>query len=265
MPSIRQGTSTQAFSGRLVISPVFQHVAVDSVCGIVDIRVYDRHAEFVANLVFHGMRGNFFAQLLPARDLVDTAPRIFVEGNFETLYQFGITGFDVIRVVLRGVLARFRVIVTETVHDVVPHEIPRHFLGIFAAQRTSFDLGIQVFARLIFDLQKPRLVVDARDLPFTVAYIFVHAERFEQAFRAYLHAVAKADGAQIEISQHIPREHAHRVRIIQKERVRTDFMDIFRKVFQHGNRSQRAENAGRYRAYRQSSALNRTFSALRSP
>lgn len=66
--------------GQIGDQPRVQHVSVDSVCGIVDIRVDDRHAEFVANLVFHGMRGNFFAQLLPTRDLVDTAPRIFVEG-----------------------------------------------------------------------------------------------------------------------------------------------------------------------------------------
>ena len=85
-------------------------------------------------------------------------------------------------------------------------------------------------------------MVDTGNLLAAALNAVVHAERFEQIFRADLHAVAQADGLDTGIAQHVAGQHGHGIRVVQKPCVRADLLHVPRKVGQDGDRPQRAHD-----------------------
>ena len=216
--------------------------------------------------------------LFPVLDLVDTAPRIFVQRDIEPVDQFRIALLDKPRRILGIVLAGLGNIVAEPAHDLQPHHISvfpglriefillLHVLkppfGQFLplAQpadpllkgadiqltgvvqlRPALDLRIQIHP-VFGALKQPCLVIDSGDLPLHRIIIF-HAQFLEQGRSADLHAVTEAHGFDPCHPQHRAGQHSHGIGIVQHPRIRTDLFHVTGKVQHHRDRAQGAEYA----------------------
>ena len=184
----------------------------------------------------------------PSGDLVDAAARIFVQRNVVALDQLRILGLDIEHIVFGVVLAGFGAVVAKAADIVHPNHIVVLFRavlhgGFVLFQRTAANLGIQVVAVLILQLQQPAHMVDARDQLPTAFQLVFHAQLLQQAFGADLHTVAQAHGFNARIALHIAAEHSHGVGIVQEQRVRAYFPHVSGKIVHHGDGAQGAHDA----------------------
>ena len=139
---------------------------------------------------------------LPVGDLVDTAAGILIQRNIEPVDEFGVLALDVEGIVLCVVLTGLGAVVTQLVDVVEADHVPMLALGILLSGAAA-DLGIQVIAILVLDLQQPTHVVDAGDqFPAALQLIF-HAQMGQQAMGAALNTVAQANGADTGVAEHI--------------------------------------------------------------
>ena len=73
---------------------------------------------------------------------------------------------------------------------------------------------------------------------FSSSFQFIfHSQFFQQSFRTYLYTVAKTYCSNLGITLHISGEHGHRIGIIQKQSIGTNFFHIPCKLFQNRNGS----------------------------
>ena len=229
--------------GQVVDQARVQHIAADLVRHAGEDGLHDVRGVFLgarmADLAVLQNRGLFF---LPALDLVDAAARVLVERDVVRIDQLRVSGFDEQRVVFGVVLARLGAVIAEAADILVAHHILVLFRGVFL-RGTAADLGIQVVAVPVRDLQEPRHVVDAGDELAAALELILHAETLQQVARAGLHAVAEADGLHIRVALHIAGEHRHRVRVVEEPRVGADRLDVAGEVLEHRYRAQGAHDA----------------------
>ena len=183
----------------------------------------------------------FLVLLLPGLDLVDAAAGVFIQRNVVAVDELGIAALNIKSVVLCIVLAGLCYIVAEIADIVKAHlvlEIGLRHLSLDA----GLDLGIEVVAVLVLDLQKPCHMVDACDQFLSAFQLVLKADAGQQILGADLHAVAQTDGLDAGIALHVAGEHSHRIGVIEKERVRADLLHIPGKILHDRNRSERAHD-----------------------
>ena len=178
------------------------------------------------------------AALLPVLNLMDAAAGILVQRNVEPVDQLRIPVLDEPRRVFAVVLGGLGDVVAEPAHQLQAHHVAVLFLVLL--QRALFELRIQIPA-VLRDLQKPRLMVDARDLPLH-SVIVLHAQHLHQMAGAHLHAVAQAHRLDGGVALHIAGQHGHGIGIVEEQRVRANRSHIIGKILHHGDGAQSTED-----------------------
>ena len=106
-------------------------------------------------------------------------------------------------------------------------------------------------------------MVDAGDVPLCLRDKFFHAKRLEKLRDAHLHAVAQTDAVDPRVLLKVAGEHCHRVRVVDKQRVRAHFQHVLCEVFQHGDSPQRPEDAADAKGIRDGLAQTILFRYLK--
>ena len=105
------------------------------------------------------------------------------------------------------------------------------------------DLGVEVVALAVPDVQEPAHVVDAGDGLAVAGELVGHAKMLQQAAGADLDAVAKAHGLHLGIAQHVARQHGHRVGVVQQPGVGADLLHVPGEFGHDGDGPQAAHDA----------------------
>ena len=179
---------------------------------------------------------------LPGLDLVDAAAGVLIQRNVVAVDELGIAALDVEAVVLRIMLTGFCYIVAEIADVIEAHlvlEVGLRHLGLDA----GLDLGIQIVAVLVLDLQKPCHMVDACDQFLSAFQLVLKADAGQKILGADLHAVAEADGLHACIALHVAGQHSHGVGVVEKESVRADLLHIPGKILHDRDGPERAHDA----------------------
>ena len=179
---------------------------------------------------------------VPALDLLNTTPGVFIQRDFEAFNKLRVFFFDKIRRVFGCVLARFGHIVAEPPHDLQTHQVFALFV-VLRRKGTALDLWIQIVALKVLDFQQPGLVIDTGDLPAAAIGIFAHIQPLEQPLRAALHRMAQPDGTDTGVPLHIAAEHRHRIGIVEEQSIRAKPLHDVGIGLHHGDGAQGTENA----------------------
>ena len=183
--------------------------------------------------------GQLHAQGGPLFLMADAAARILIQRDIEALDQLRILVFDKIRRVFGVVFAGFGYIIAKALHDFIAH----HIVMLLGARGcAALDLGIQIVALRIADLQQPSLMVDAGDLPL-IGIVIGHIQPLEQVAGAHLHAVAQTHRLDGGVALHIAGQHSHGVGVVEEPGVGAHLGHVIGKVLHHGNGAQGAEDA----------------------
>ena len=86
-------------------------------------------------------------------------------------------------------------------------------------------------------------MVDAGDQLPAAFQLVLHAQLFQQLFRADLHTVAQTHGLNAGVALHIAAEHGHGVGVVQEQRVGAYFPHILGEIVHHGDGAQGAHDA----------------------
>ena len=216
-------------------------------------------ADFIRNTGnngFHNVRSIFFGTLMsdfavfqnifsfffPTINLIDTATWILVQRNVVFIDHFRIFGFDEQRVVLSIVFTGFCTIISQ-MFDVLETNHIIMFLFRIHFCCTFTDFRIEIISFFIIEFQKPSHMIDSGNRLPSAFQLVLHTQFFQQILRANLYTVAKTYGADFCISLHISCQHSHRISIVQKQCIRTNFFHITGKFFQHRNGTKCSHNS----------------------
>ena len=147
-----------------------------------------------------------------------------------------IGALDKIRCVFRRVLGGLRHVVAKAPENLIAHHIRMY---IFPCKSAFANLRINVHT-VLFQLQKPCLMVDPRDL--ITQMVCWHSKSAQKIRRTDLHAVAQADHFNACAFQHRARNDRHRIDVIEQPRIRADLHHIPHDVLHDRNCTQSAEN-----------------------
>ena len=162
--------------GQVIDKAGVQYVAADLIRVAGDHSFHNVGGIFAGTGVLHfAVLQNAFFFFLPALDLVDAAARVFVQRNVELFNKLRVTGLDEERIVFRVMLAGFGAVVAEAANVLIAHHIFVLF-GRILFCGAALDLGIEVVAVLVFNLQKPAHVIDAGDELAATFNLIFHAK-----------------------------------------------------------------------------------------
>ncbi len=108
-----------------------------------------------------------------------------------------------------------------------------------ASSSPALNFWIDVFA-VTGDLQQPRHVVNARDLPLDI--VRGHVKSFEEIRRAPLDTVAEANGFHTCKALHVSGKDGHGIHVVEEPGVRADFFHIPGKILKDRECPQGTEN-----------------------
>ncbi|OPZ17020.1 MAG: hypothetical protein BWZ10_01291 [candidate division BRC1 bacterium ADurb.BinA364] len=123
----------------------------------------------------------------------------------------------------------------------LPENFEAHFLALdfFGIVHQRADLGIQVLLAAA-EFENPGQVVDARALKLN--FLVGHIDPFGQFARGALHAVAQADVFHAGEGVMRPSQHAHRIGVVEHERVGGERFDILEDLKVNRPRAQEPEH-----------------------
>lgn len=171
--------------------PGVKHIAMNAVRHVAEHRLNDIGRKLVSFLMFDmAVSEQAVPHFVPALDLLNTTPGVFIQRDFEAFNKLRVFFFDKIRRVFGCVLARFGHIVAEPPHDLQTHQVFALFV-VLRRKGTALDLWIQIVALKVLDFQQPGLVIDTGDLPAAAIGIFAHIQPLEQPLGAALHRMAQ--------------------------------------------------------------------------